>query len=651
MSSSKILNLKTLFFYLIFLCTVYTSLPTLAATSEFYPYDHLNKTQLGLALLDVEKSYQNEASNALERLNFLKKSEGWVDSSTTIARYYSLKLKILSRLSASTEIKGLIEEFRQFANSTDIEWLVLESNYHRADAALINDGDNNTTLELINRTLPKAIEINFQHLVNRLYNLRAIAKQNSGDNSGALKDFHLALNNPSSYQNEGWAITIYSNMSIIYLEIEDYAKGLEINDLAFELFKEEKIENDQIETSLLIMKALFLKNTHDYEQAIKTFYQAENSAIKSGLINLILNVKSNLSGALLADNKANEAKKVILECIADSVQHSLSSTLSYCQSNLAHIEIELGNYSEAITLLKQAKSSFEKKNNLKAAIQQQLSLSVAYERSGDYYTALQQLKKYYEQNIDLMFNERTKEISRIEEAFEAQLKDKQIALLKAKNELQSARLRENTLTNQLIIIISIFSIIFLLYFIRNYIKIKKQTVFLEKSNATLLDNSFIDPLTKVGNRRALAEYIKMLAGNTKNIEHYVVILDIDHFKNVNDTYGHMVGDEILGVVANRLSAETRDKDKLVRWGGEEFVLVIAGENKDNKTSVANRIIKTISSKAITTSVGEIRVTVSAGATNIKPGQLNKETWPEVLKKVDSALYIAKEGGRNQAVLI
>ena len=143
----------------------------------------------------------------------------------------------------------------------------------------------------------------------------------------------------------------------------------------------------------------------------------------------------------------------------------------------------------------------------------------------------------------------------------------------------------------------------------------------------------------------------MLEDNTKNIEHYVVILDIDHFKNVNDTYGHMVGDEILGEVANRLSAETRDKDKLVRWGGEEFVFVIAGGNKDNKTSVANRIIKTISSKAITTSVGEIRVTVSAGAANIKPGQLNKETWPEVLKKVDRALYIAKEGGRNQAVLI
>lgn len=460
MSSSKILNLKTLFSYFIFLCTVYTPLPILAATSEFYPYDHLNKTKLDLALLDVEKSYQNEASKALEYLNFLKKSDGWVNTPTTTARYYSLKLKILSRLSASKEIKALIEEFTQFANSTGIEWLVLESYYHRADAALINDGDNNTTLELINRTLPKAIEINFQHLVARLYNLRAIAKQNSGDNSGALKDFHLALNNSSSYQNEGWAITIYSNMSIIYLEIEDYAKGLEINDLAFELFKEEKIKNDQIETSLLIMKALFLKNTNDYEQAIKTFYQAENSAIKSGLINLILNVKSNLSGALLADNKTNEAKKVVLECIADSIQHSLSSTLSYCQSNLAHIEIELGNYSEAITLLKEAKSSFEKKKNMKAAIQQELSLSVAYERSGDYYTALQQLKKYYEQNIDLMFNERTKEISRIEEAFEAKLKDKQIALLKANNELQSARLRENTLTNQLIIFISIFSIIF-----------------------------------------------------------------------------------------------------------------------------------------------------------------------------------------------
>lgn len=648
-----IFKLKQLFLYFTLLMILISPLRLLASQEETQPFSSLKNTPLGLRLLEAEKQHKQKPIETLEQLNLLRASDDWEYTPAINAKYHILKIQIKKALSSPREEKKAVEELIKYAQETNITWLTLEANYQSANINLMQNGDNTYVNNIIEETLITAIDINFNHLVGRLYNLRAITKQNSGDNSGALKDYLLALDALTRYVDEDWTIKIYSNMSIIYLEIENFVKGLQINELAFELYNDGQRDNAQLETSLLIMKALFLRKLGNSDEAINTLYLAKESAIKTGSINLILNVKNNLSGILLQTKRINEAKQEVQECIDESIKHGVNSVLHHCRSNLGNIEIELGNYPAAIELLIKAKDSFEKQKNTKAMIQQQLSLSYAYEHSGNHRNALIQLKSYYEKHLELLFSERAKEITEIHESYETKLKNKQIALLKINNDLQSAKLNEKELSNKLLTLVSVFSFFVLLVIIRRYASIWKYKNKLEKSNMTLLNKSLIDPLTKLGNRRALTDYIK--AFDTKpskeEVGHCIVIIDIDHFKQVNDTYGHSVGDKVLIEVAKLLSTQIRENDILVRWGGEEFILVIENEREVNVFSMVDRIIQTISNEAIKTTFGDLNITISAGETTVLTSNLNSDKWPAILNSIDSALYTAKENGRNQVVMV
>lgn len=645
--------LKKIFLYFTLLVILIYPLQALTYPEEIHPFSSLKTTPLGLQLLEAEDKYKKNPLQTLKQLNNWKASKNWENSPTINAKYYILKILIHRALSSTSEERKAIEELKKYAQEVNVTWLKLEANYQNANFNLIHDGNNKLVKNIIDETLEPAIKINFNHLVGRLYNLRAITKQNNGDNNGALKDYFQALEALERYHTEDWLIKIYSNISIIYLQIEDFSKGLEINDLAFKIYNDEQRENAQLKTSLLIMRSLFLKNLSKNDEAIRALYLAKESASKTGSISLILNVKNNLSGMLLQAKRIKEAKLEVQECIDESIKHGVNSVLHYCRSNLGHIEIELGNYATAIELLTEAKNSFEKQDNFKAMIQQQYSLSNAYELAGEHYSALIEIKSYYKKYIELMFSERAREVTKIHEDYQTRLKDNEIEMLKIQNDLQSVRLQEKELSNTLLILFSFISFFVLYLLVRRYVSIRKYKNKLEKTNTILKNKIQIDPLTKLGNRRALTEYIENfdIESNTDVPEYLLIMIDIDHFKQVNDTFGHSVGDEVLIAVANLLGSQTRENDVLVRWGGEEFILVVENKQKDNVISIVDRIIKTISNQAVNTTLGDLDITISAGATSVKNGNLNSLTWPKILNCIDEALYTAKHNGRNQAVVI
>jgi diguanylate cyclase (GGDEF)-like protein/PAS domain S-box-containing protein len=124
-----------------------------------------------------------------------------------------------------------------------------------------------------------------------------------------------------------------------------------------------------------------------------------------------------------------------------------------------------------------------------------------------------------------------------------------------------------------------------------------------------------------------------------------VVVDIDNFKAINDTHGHLVGDEVLRAFAARLTAAVRNGELVARWGGEEFCILIVGAG-DRAASVARRIVADISAHPFATSVGELTVTASAGSAEIGAGF---QTAQELLIAADTAMYTAKRLGRNRAV--
>ena len=130
------------------------------------------------------------------------------------------------------------------------------------------------------------------------------------------------------------------------------------------------------------------------------------------------------------------------------------------------------------------------------------------------------------------------------------------------------------------------------------------------------------------------------------------MFDIDHFKSVNDTHGHNVGDEVLKVFAARLMDKVRSVDLLARLGGEEFVAVLPEITVERTRMIAERLRRFIAEEAIPCSAegGQLQITTSIGGVIIKGGQVGADdTIESILKRVDDCLYTAKKSGRNMCV--
>ena len=154
-----------------------------------------------------------------------------------------------------------------------------------------------------------------------------------------------------------------------------------------------------------------------------------------------------------------------------------------------------------------------------------------------------------------------------------------------------------------------------------------------------------DSLTNVWNKRYLLETLnrELKRRHRTGRSLTVILLDLDFFKKINDTYGHLVGDEMLRQTADRLRASLREEDILARFGGEEFCIVLSETSLEESRLCAERCLKAISEKPYSTTAGNIKTSISIGIGEAKDAM----TCDDLIKLADDNLYQAKEQGRNQ----
>jgi two-component system cell cycle response regulator len=166
-----------------------------------------------------------------------------------------------------------------------------------------------------------------------------------------------------------------------------------------------------------------------------------------------------------------------------------------------------------------------------------------------------------------------------------------------------------------------------------------------------LEMAITDQLTGLHNRRYMSRHLDTLVSGAQKSGKPLafLILDIDHFKAVNDTHGHDIGDEVLHEFANRISANVRGIDLACRFGGEEFVVVMPDTDMDFASSVAERLRKSVETNpfVISRAPGKLNITISIGiAASLRQG----DTAEALLHRADQALYRAKREGRNRVIL-
>ncbi len=168
---------------------------------------------------------------------------------------------------------------------------------------------------------------------------------------------------------------------------------------------------------------------------------------------------------------------------------------------------------------------------------------------------------------------------------------------------------------------------------------------LKKTNMLIKKDAVTDPLTGIGNRRSMEErsLYEIHRASRYGAPLSGILIDIDHFKRINDEQGHLIGDEVLKNVSSAIAVSLRTTDQLFRWGGEEFFVIAPETPQTGARNLAEKIRQTVENKVI---VASKPVTVSLGVA-LWDRSHNIESW---LERADKALYLAKNRGRNRVAV-
>ena len=249
----------------------------------------------------------------------------------------------------------------------------------------------------------------------------------------------------------------------------------------------------------------------------------------------------------------------------------------------------------------------------------------------------------------------------LQRAYAYQKKQAELAALHHDSELRAAELKNTRRQRMLWVLLTSTTLLAAIAIALLYRRVAKANKSLQVKNEQLFMQSTRDSLTGLFNRHYFYEHVVPLhhappepaaqdrRARAEDDSGVFLLLDIDHFKSINDRFGHSAGDAVLKNVAARLAATLREQDVLIRWGGEEFLAYLPGLGTDDAGKVCARLLAAVSSAPIEVDGQALTVTVSLGfcpkaATGADAGP----GWEQLVHLADLCLYLAKTAGRNQA---
>jgi diguanylate cyclase (GGDEF)-like protein len=338
-------------------------------------------------------------------------------------------------------------------------------------------------------------------------------------------------------------------------------------------------------------------------------------------------------------------------------------------ANLADHYLKVGDHETALRLSREAlplareladpSAESVALANIGFALISMRRLDVYLERAGYLREAVQAYRRYRKLADEVFRRDQQQAILELQEGFDNERRGRELELLQRENELKQAQLIGNQLQQRVWITASAMALLTLAVAGVLLHRLRSAGRRLQEGNALLQTQSERDPLTQLANRRHLQRLMQPEDGSDPPAcEGSLLLIDLDHFKRVNDRYGHAAGDAVLVEVARRLRAALRDEDLVVRWGGEEFLVVAQALSQDQTQALAQRLLTTIGGTPVplpggsddgTGAPGQAQITASIGYACFptEPTRLNV-AWPHALDLVDTALYLAKAHGRNLA---
>ncbi|WP_436269949.1 diguanylate cyclase [Pseudoduganella sp. LjRoot289] len=442
-------------------------------------------------------------------------------------------------------------------------------------------------------------------------------------------------------------------LALLYTQMKEYDKGWEVLNESVRVA--EKLNSPgRLATAKSTEYGLAI-DSNQPRRALAALQSALDVARKMGAKTLIANTLVNLSDSYLKEHDYPRAVRYANEALAASDDTRDPGTRATALANLGQAYLGMGNIPEGKRNFEAGLVHYEKTAN-----QPELQIILkeygqALERAGDYRSAVAAYHRERAISESLFEKQRQEAVYEMQEKYETEKKQRQIESLSRENQVKSAEIDNRRLQQRvwwlLAVVFALASVIVGLL----YRKVRHANAQLEVKNLELKAQSSLDPLTSLYNRRHFQEFMRTHNHADKrgqggeDIVGALFLLDVDHFKHVNDTYGHAAGDIVLKMIADNLRVALRETDMIVRWGGEEFLAFLPAIPRSGVEEIARRILNSISSQQIAYQNHTFSVNVSVG---FAPFPLipadTPLPWERAVNLVDMALYLAKAHGRNRA---
>ncbi len=275
-------------------------------------------------------------------------------------------------------------------------------------------------------------------------------------------------------------------------------------------------------------------------------------------------------------------------------------------------------------------------------------LADAWAESGQWAEALKALIAEREQSLQVQEASRKAQLDELRLRYDSDRKSAELTLLQRDGELKARQVSNSVLAQRVGMALALLTALLLPLLVVMLKKVRLANRQLKANEALLRAQSERDPLTNLANRRHFMAVMEQHAANTFNGA--LLMVDIDHFKHVNDEHGHSAGDAVICEVSRRITQAVREEDLVVRWGGEEFLVFIPGVPPAQLQQMAERILFAVGGEAVQTPDGPLHVTVSVGFAHfpLPPTGLSLH-WEQAVNWADMVLYTAKAQGRNRAI--
>lgn len=425
---------------------------------------------------------------------------------------------------------------------------------------------------------------------------------------------------------------------------------------AFKLMEESKQialpQQDWLSLSeALSVEGILLTDTGRGEAELMALTAAVRYARQAGAQHKVALGLGNLSDYYLRSGDYPQALRLTQEALPLAQASRYGSAEQLAIGNMGLALIALHRKQEGVEMLRKSMARLNQTNEWIAQVDTLKDMGRFLEQAGYYADALEAYRELRQVSQDAFQRGQQMALAELQESFEAERRQHEKALLQDDNLLKAEALRQSDLRFRQWALAAGAAAMALVLLLLGQWRLRRVRAALQRSNERLLVQSEQDPLTGLANRRHFQRVTAEAALDGEEVRGQLYLLDLDHFKEINDRHGHAAGDAVLIEVARRLQTVVREDDLVVRWGGEEFLILVPPASAGTIDTLARRILSALASTPVVVQGGHrINLSGSIGFAGfpLQPGWL-KMNWAQALDLVDSAMYVAKTQGRNRAV--